>query len=108
MWDADAKKYVYPAVWGPNSFNNGAGMYRLRTSVGFVQGNMPYGWANAGDSRAQLSDADSWDVMAYVISNDRPVWSGYLTDWSGYTPTNCMPNWARKPVDADAPTSFRG
>ncbi len=100
VWDPDGKKYVYPAVWGPNSFNNGAGMYRLRTSVGFIKGNMPYGWANASDARAQLSDADSWDVMAYVIANDRPVYSGYLTDWSGYTPTNCMPNWARKTVDA--------
>lgn len=106
VWDADGKKYVYPAVWGPNSFTNGAGMYRLRTSVGFIRGNMPYGWANASDPLRQLSAADAWDVMAYVISNDRPAYSGYLSDWSGYTPTNCMPNWVRKTVDAGYPNYF--
>jgi thiosulfate dehydrogenase len=100
VWDPDGRKYVYPAVWGPNSFNHGAGMYRLRTAVGFIRGNMPYGWANASDPTHQLSAEDAWDAMAYVISQDRPLWSGYLTDWSGYTPSNCMPNWLRKTVDA--------
>ncbi len=106
VWDPAGKKYVYPAVWGPNSFNNGAGMYRIRTAVGFIKGNMPYGWANASDARAQLSDADAWDVMAYVIANDRPLWAGYLTDWTEYTPSNCMPNWMRKTVDAGYPNYF--
>lgn len=99
VFDDTAKKYIYPAVWGPNSFNNGAGMYRIRTAVGFIKGNMPYGWANASDATHQLSVEDAWDSMAYVISNDRPIWSGYLTDWSSYRPSDCMPNWMIKTID---------
>ncbi len=104
--DTVAKRYIYPAVWGPNSFNDGAGMYRLRTAVGFIKGNMPYGWANASDATHQLSTEDAWDSMAYVLSNQRPVWSKYLTDWSGYRPSDCMPNWLLKIVDAGYPNYF--
>lgn len=100
VWDAKEKRYVYPSLWGTHSFTHGAGMYRLRTAVGFVKGNMPYGWANASDPTRQLSPEDAWDVTAYVIAQERPLFSGYLTDWSGYTPTNCMPNWMVKFPDA--------
>ncbi|MDH5580230.1 MAG: hypothetical protein OEZ09_17410, partial [Betaproteobacteria bacterium] len=30
----------------------------------------------------------------------------YLTDWTEYTPSNCMPNWVRKTVDAGYPNYF--
>lgn len=99
VWDAAAMKFIYPAVWGANSFNNGAGMFRLRTAIGFIKGDMPYGWANPSDTTHQLSAEDSWDAMAYIISNSRPQWSGYLTDWSGYRPSDCMPNWLLKQVE---------
>lgn len=99
VFDDNAKKYIYPSVWGPESFNDGAGMARLRTAVGFVKGNMPYGWANASDTTHQISAEDAWDAMAYVLSNIRPSWSGHLSDWSGYNPANCMPNWLTKRVD---------
>jgi thiosulfate dehydrogenase len=100
VWDANAQKFVYPAVWGPASYNTGAGMYRIRTGVGFVRGNMPYGHANPTDSTSLLSVEDAWDVTAYVNSQPRPVWSGYLTDWSKFRPSDCMPNWLLKTVDA--------
>ena len=106
VWDENTKKYIYPAVWGPHSFSNGAGMYRLRTAVGFIKGNMPYGWANPSDTTHQLSSADSWDAMAYVISNDRPQFPQYLSDWSGYRPSDCMPNWLLKAVDAGYEWSY--
>jgi len=102
VWDAAAKKYIYPALWGQYSFNDGAGMYRLRTSVGFIKGNMPYGWANPTDSGHMLSDAESWDVMAYVISNDRPKYAGTQQDWSNYRPSDCAPNWVLKTTQLDA------
>ena len=106
VFDNVAKKYIYPAVWGPNSFNHGAGMFRLRTAVGFIKGNMPYGWTNASDATHQLSTDDAWDSMAYVLSNSRPLWSGYLTDWSSFRPSDCMPNWLLKTVDAGYPNYF--
>ncbi len=99
VFDYETEKYIYPAVWGPDSFNDGAGMSRLRTAVGFVRGNMPYGWASAIDDTHQLSSEDAWDAMAYVLSNARPRFPGYLSDWSGYNPSNCMPNWLSKRVD---------
>ena len=102
VWDANAKKYIYPAVWGQYSFNDGAGMYRLRTAIGFIKGNMPFGWANPTDTTHQLSTEDAWDSMAYVISNNRPTWSGYLQDWLYYRPTDCAPNWLLKVTQLDA------
>jgi len=102
VWDESAKNYIYPAVWGPYSFNVGAGMYRLRTAVGFIKGNMPYGWTNATDTSHQLSNEDAWDSMAYVISKDRPAWSASLEDWQYYQPSNCAPNWTLKATQLDA------
>ncbi len=102
IWDPAAKKYIYPAVWGPYSFNDGAGMYRLRTAVGFIKGNMPFGWANPTDSSHMLTDAEAWDAMAYVISNNRPQFAGSLQDWLYYRPTDCAPNWLLKVTQLDA------
>jgi len=57
---------AYPALWGNTSFNSGAGMHRLTTMASFVRYNMPL---NAPGS---LSDQDSYDVAAYVLSHERP------------------------------------
>lgn len=100
VFNSDNNTYIYPAVWGPNSFNHGAGMFRLRTAAGFIKGNMPYGWANASDPTRQLNVDDTWDAMAYVISNDRPLWVNFLQDWAAFRPSDCMPNWLNKIVDA--------
>lgn len=59
-------KYVFPPLWGPDSFNWGAGMHRIDTAAGFVKKNMPYG---AGDT---LTDQQAWDVALYMNSQDRP------------------------------------
>ncbi|HET9097099.1 MAG TPA: c-type cytochrome [Candidatus Baltobacteraceae bacterium] len=56
----------YPPLWGPKSFNDGAGMHRLWTMAGFVRYNMP---KNAAGT---LSDQESYDVSAYVLSHSRP------------------------------------
>lgn len=94
-WDSDLEKFRYPALWGPDSFNNGAGMYRIRTGVGFIKNNMPYG-------KEDLSDEDAWDVTAFISSQTRPVFSKHLNDWTGYGPDG-MPLWMKKRVDADYP-----
>jgi len=57
---------AFPPLWGPTSFNGGAGMAHLDRMTGFVLHNMPQ---NAPGS---LSFADSYDVSAYVLSHDRP------------------------------------
>jgi len=84
----DAKGYAYPPLWGPDSYNNGAGMARLITAANFVHANMPLG---ANWQATALSDADAWDVAAYINSQPRPQMAGLDKDY---------PKRTEKPVDA--------
>jgi thiosulfate dehydrogenase len=61
---------AFPPLWGPDSFNNGAGMAHIDRMTGFVMHNMPQ---NAPGS---LSLADSYDVSAFVLSHARPKFDG--------------------------------
>ncbi|HET9028620.1 MAG TPA: c-type cytochrome [Candidatus Aquilonibacter sp.] len=56
----------FPPLWGPKSFNNGAGMAHIDRMTGFVHYNMP---ANAPGS---LSVQDSYDIAGWVLTHDRP------------------------------------
>jgi thiosulfate dehydrogenase len=80
--------YDFPPVAGPDSYSTGAGMARLLTAAGFVRHNMPLG--TAFDAPV-LSDADAYDVAAYINSLDRPAASLDLG--------NDYPNRMQKPVD---------
>ena len=108
-WDPDKNIAIYPAIFGGDSFNDSAGMYRLRTGAAFVYSNMPYGRADGsrgavlGDTRSQLSQADAWDVTAYVMSQPRPLFSGREGDWNNNRGPDGVPNWMRKQLDADYP-----
>ena len=77
--------YTFPPVWGADSYNTGAGMYRLLKFVSYVKANMPKG-------DATLTDAEAFDVGAYVNSQPRPIFKGRENDF---------PNRAVKPVDMD-------
>ena len=57
---------VFPPLWGPQSFNWGAGMHQVDRAAGFIKASMPYG---AGGT---LTDQEAWDVAAYVNSRPRP------------------------------------
>lgn len=57
---------IFPPLWGPHSFNWGAGMEQTSTAAAFIKANMPYG---AGET---LSDQQAWDVAAFVVSHPRP------------------------------------
>jgi len=105
-WDPIAMTYTYPALWGADSFNTGAGMNRLRTGVRFVKGNMPDNHAVATDPSTQLSLDDAWDVMAYVLSHDRQIFAKYESDWSGIGIIDGVPNWMRKAVSAPYPPYY--
>jgi len=59
-------KTVFPALWGPQSFNWGAGMHQLDKAAAFIRRNMPLG---AG---GMLTDQEAWDVAAYMNSHPRP------------------------------------
>ena len=43
LLNPDAVTYQYPPLWGPHSYNIGAGLYRLTKFAGFVKNSMPFG-----------------------------------------------------------------
>ncbi|MBN8695006.1 MAG: c-type cytochrome [Bacteroidetes bacterium] len=65
----DQVTFLYPPLWGKNSYNDGAGLYRLSNFAKFVKYNMPLG---AAHDAPQLTDEEAWDVAAYVNSQPRP------------------------------------
>lgn len=74
----DAKGYAFPPLWGPDSYNIGAGMARVITAAGFAHGNMPNG--TSWDSPI-LSVAQAFDVAAYMESQPRPFMAGLAADY---------------------------
>jgi len=86
LFNADKTEYIYPALWGNNSFNDGAGLYRISNIAKYVKYNMPQGTTYKAP---QLSDEEAWDVAAYVCSQARPHLAT-PKDW---------PDISKKPVD---------
>lgn len=62
--------YIYPPLWGNDSYNNGAGMTQVLTAARFIKGNMPFG---ATYDNPILTDEQAYDVAAYINSFERPV-----------------------------------
>jgi thiosulfate dehydrogenase len=79
--------YVYPPVWGANSYNTGAGLFRLSRLAGYVKNNMPF--QEVDYSNPKLTDEEAWDVAAYINSQPRPVKENKM-DW---------PDISKKPFD---------
>jgi thiosulfate dehydrogenase len=69
-----------PPVWGPQSYNVGAGMARVRTLAAFVRVAMPY------DRPGTLTDQQAVDVAAFVDSRPRPDFAGKERDWPNGDP----------------------
>lgn len=68
----------YPPLWGPKSFNEAAGLYRLSNFAGYIKANMPFG---ATYQNPQLTDAEAWDLAAFVNSQPRPKHPFLATDF---------------------------
>lgn len=66
---------VGPPVWGPGSFNLGAGMSRVSTAANFIRANMPF------DQPGTLTDQQALDVAAYVNVHPRPDYAAKQYDW---------------------------
>jgi len=82
----DGTEWKYPPLQGDNSYNVGAGLYRLSRFAGYVKANMPYGISY---ENPVLTDEEAWDVAAYINSLPRP-----LRDLSGD-----WPDISKKPFD---------
>ncbi len=80
--------YRVPPLWGPDSFNDAAGMGTLITMANFVHFNMPNGTSY---DHPRVTQEDAWDVAAYVISQPRPRYAARDKDF---------PDLLHKPVDS--------
>lgn len=69
-----AGRNVFPPLWGPQSFNWGAGMHELDKAAAFIKANMPFSRGNT------LSDQDAWDVAMFMDSHERPQDPRYTGD----------------------------
>lgn len=56
----------FPPLWGPTSFNDGAGMSHVAKMAAFVQHNMPQ------THPGSLTPQQAYDVSAYIDSKPRP------------------------------------
>ena len=79
-------EYQYPPLWGNNSYNVGAGLYRMSRFAGYIKYNMPQG---STFDKPQLTDEEAWDIAAFVNSQYRPT-KDLSADW---------PKIKEKPID---------
>ncbi|MEW6322516.1 MAG: c-type cytochrome [Acidobacteriota bacterium] len=78
-----ADGYLFPPLWGPDSFNDGAGMHRVLTASRFIKARMPLG-------KPDLTDDEAFDVAAYINSQPRPAMPNLEADY---------PDKTAKPID---------
>jgi len=64
-------------LWGPESWNDGAGASRVYTLAGIIRYSMPY------LAPGSLSDEEAQQVAAYITSKPRPVFPFKDRDYSG-------------------------
>lgn len=57
---------VFPALWGDDSYNWGAGMHSIKTAAAFVHANMPLSQGGI------LSEQEAWDVAYFINAHERP------------------------------------
>lgn len=80
--------YVFPPLWGPDSYNDGAGMARPLTAAQFIRANMPNGTTF---KHPVLSENDAFAVAVFINSQKRPHLDGIEHDY---------PDRSLKPADA--------
>lgn len=78
--------FLYPPLWGGESYNVGAGLYRLSRLAGYIKHNMPWG---INSQNPTLTDEEAWDIAAYINSMPHPA-KDLSNDW---------PDITKKPVD---------
>jgi thiosulfate dehydrogenase len=59
-------RQVFPPLWGPRSFNWGAGMHQINNAAGFIYANMPLGKPRS------LTEQEAWDVALFMNGHERP------------------------------------
>lgn len=84
--NATGNEFTYPALWGNQSYSDGAGLYRIGNFAKYVKCNMPF---EVSYQAPVLSDEEAYDVAAFVNSQPRPHFD-ISSDW---------PDISLKPID---------
>jgi thiosulfate dehydrogenase len=66
---------IAPPLWGPRSYNVGAGMARINTAASFIHASMPL------DRAQQLTPQQAYDVATYINTRPRPDFPPKSRDW---------------------------
>lgn len=75
-------RYVFPPLWGAQSFNIGAGMARTYTAAAFVKNNMPISnTLKFPFGQGGLTDQQAVDVAEYFTHMPRPDFAKKTADW---------------------------
>ena len=69
-----------PPLWGPGSYNIGAGMARIRTAAAFIKVAMPF------DKPGTLTPQQAYDVATYINTRPRPDFARKAGDWPNGDP----------------------
>jgi thiosulfate dehydrogenase len=64
-----------PPLWGPRSYNVGAGMARINTAASFIHSLMPI------DRAQQLTPQQAFDVATYINTRPRPTFAPKVHDF---------------------------
>ncbi len=67
--DGQGRAPLFPPVWGPMSFNDGAGLDSIQKMAAFVQHNMPQ------NRMGILSPQEAYDVAAFIHAQPRPAFN---------------------------------
>ena len=74
--------YVFPPLWGDQSFNIGAGIARTYTAAAFVKNNMPISnTLKFPLGQGGLTDQEAVDVAQYFTHMPRPDFADKRKDW---------------------------
>jgi thiosulfate dehydrogenase len=84
--NGDQSGYTFPPLWGPHSYNDGAGLYRISNFAKYAMYNMPQGVSH---DNTILTPEEAWDIAAYVNTQPRPKMN-ISKDW---------PKIEEKPID---------
>jgi thiosulfate dehydrogenase len=72
------QRYLFPPLWGPDSYNDGAGMSHNIGAAWFVHANMPRG---VNFDHPLLSTTNAYDVVAFVNAQPRPHMADLAHDY---------------------------
>ena len=85
----DGDTVVNPPLWGPGSYNWGAGMAQVDKAAAFIRANMPLGNGNT------LTVQQAWDVTWYVDGQVRPQDPRFAGDLAATRAEHHNRRWSR-------------